>query len=257
MKVKKKNKRAFTIVELLCIIVILGVLSTMAIVGSYNLINKANKVHQDQQENTVIMAAKTYIQKDNSIAPKVIGESKNIKIKTLKDNNYLKEDIKDKNGKSCMKDSYVRVYKLDNKEYSYIAYLYCGDEKVPDIEEIPTPKIEIYYSDLKNNKLEENKTNSFENSKFNIQMTGGVTKGGNSLELNTYSYTISILNDQKEYIEVYNSEEINANRKTSITITKELKEYLNNEKTQSIKINVTASNTIGGVLELSSYIQNN
>lgn len=257
MKVKKENKRAFTIIELLCIIVILGVLSAIAIVGSYNLINRANSVHKDQQENTVIMATKSYIQKDNSIAPKIVGESKNIKIQTLRDNNYLKEDIKDNNGKSCMKDSYVRVYKIGNTEYTYIAYIYCGDDKVPEVEEIPTPKIEVYYTDLNNNKLDDNKTNSFDEVKFNIKINGGVTKGGNSLELNTYSYTISILNNQKDYIEVFNSKDINANRKTNITISEKLKEYLDNEKLSSIKINVTATNTIGGILELTSYLQNN
>lgn len=256
MKVKNKNKRAFTIVELLCIIVILGVLSTMAIVASYNLINKANDVHADQQENTIIMATKDYIQKDNSNAPKVVGESRNIKVSDLKENKFLKEDIKDSEGNSCMKESYVRIYKLSNTEYSYLAYIYCGNEKKPETEEVPTPTIEISYNDLKNNTIKNNKVNSIKDAKFNLKVGGGTTKGGNQIELNTYSYTISILNDTNEYIEIYDSKDINANKKSNIVITKKLKEYLE-EDTTSVRINIQATNIIGGVLELTSYLQNN
>ena len=43
--------------------------------------------------------------------------------------NYLKEDIKNDKGQSCMKESFVRVFKLGQTDYSYTAYVYCGDEK--------------------------------------------------------------------------------------------------------------------------------
>ena len=67
------------------------------------------------------------------------------------------EDIKNSKGESCMENSYVRVYKLSKTEYTYTTYLYCGNEEVPEIENVPRPIVTGKFTDssgeVKNEKL--------------------------------------------------------------------------------------------------------
>ena len=96
------------------------------------------------------MAAESYLQANRNLLPKSIGETTIITINNLKEANYLKEDIKDGNGRSCMekdnsgKDkSYVVVSKKSATKYTYKAYLYCGNDIVPAKEQIATPTINV------------------------------------------------------------------------------------------------------------------
>ena len=53
MKIARTNKqikKGFTLVELLCVIVILGVISTMAIAGISNLISKSKEEKNNQNK---------------------------------------------------------------------------------------------------------------------------------------------------------------------------------------------------------------
>lgn len=254
-KVKSKIV-GFSLIELLCAIAILGVLTAMAIVGSYRLINKARSSRLDQQEKTLIIATREYIQRNREASPKVIGESRNITLKSLKDRGYIKDDIYDSYNNSCMENSYIRVYKLSKNEFTYLAYFYCGDKKVPDVEEIPTPTVKVYYVDSNNKKYEYGDIDNLGSLKFNIELSGGFTFNNNPLELDKYSYSIYV-KEKDEYEEVFNSLEINANRNEHITISKSLEEYIKDNKITSVKIKVNATNTIGGVIELNSYIQKN
>ena len=252
--INKNKKTGFTLVELLCAIVILGILSTIIVYSSYKLIAKTKKDSFDSQERLLIETTKSYIQEERDKAPKVLGESKNITLIELKDKNYLKDDVVDYNGNSCMKNSYVRVYKLDNKDYTYLAYIYCGSDK-SDIEEVPTPTIKVGYRDSKYNNVDE--IDSIINSKFYIELTGGISFNGNLLDINKYKYEIFIKNKKNdEYTSIYNSDFIIANRKQNISLVKDFKDYLEDDDIYSLKLKVYTENTVGGVLELSSYIQN-
>ena len=254
-KVKSKIV-GFSLIELLCAIAILGVLIAMAIVGSYKLINKARNSRMDLQEKTLIIATREYIQRDREASPKAIGESRNIPLSTLKDRGYIKEDIKDSYDNSCMENSYMRVYKLSKNEFTYLAYLYCGDTKVPDVEEVPAPTVKVYYVDSDNKKYEYGDIDDLSSLKFNIELSGGATFNNNPLELDKYSYVVYV-KEKDEYKEVFNSKEVNANRNEHIYISKSLEEYVKDNKITSVKIKVNATNTIGGVIELNSYIQKN
>ena len=118
----KRNNNAFSLVELLAVVVILGILASIGVGVVSNLIDKAEQDKIDSQKNTVTMSAQTYMQNNKNLVPKIIGESSIIIVSDLRKTNYLTEDIKNEKGESCMEKSYVRVYKLSNTEYTYTTF---------------------------------------------------------------------------------------------------------------------------------------
>ena len=143
----KNNRKGFSLVELLAVVVILGLLAAIGIVATNSLIDRSKAEKMDSQKNTVTMSAQTYMQNNKNLVPKIIGETSVIKVSDLRASKYLTEDIKNEKGESCMEKSYVRVYKLSNTEYTYTTFLYCGSEEVPADEVVPSPVITAKFSD--------------------------------------------------------------------------------------------------------------
>ena len=106
---KKVDNKAFSLVELLAVVVILGIISIMGISATSMLAEKARESEMDSNKNVITMAAQTYLQNNKSLVPKVIGETKNIRVIEFRNANYLTENIKNSKGESCMENSYVRV----------------------------------------------------------------------------------------------------------------------------------------------------
>ena len=120
-----KNNKGFTLVELLAVVTILGILSSIAIIGVSKLIDKSKKDADEQQKQTLIMAAKSYFQDNRSMLPREDGTSRDVTVVVLKNNKYLKEDIKNSKKESCMNDNTkVTITKSGNK-YTYEASLNC------------------------------------------------------------------------------------------------------------------------------------
>lgn len=78
-------RKGFTMIELLAAIVILGILSVTAIVAVTRLTEKARKEDERQYEQTLKMAAESYMQANPSELPKVIGETTFVTAKELKE----------------------------------------------------------------------------------------------------------------------------------------------------------------------------
>ena len=120
-----KNNKGFTLVELLAVVTILGILSSIAIIGVSKLIEKSKNDADEQQKQTLIMAAKSYFQDNRSMLPREDGTSRDVTVVVLKNNKYLKEDIKNSKKESCMNDNTkVTITKSGNK-YTYEASLNC------------------------------------------------------------------------------------------------------------------------------------
>ena len=246
--------KGFTLVELLCAIVILGVLITASIVAVSKVINTAKEDEKAVQEQLLTKSCESYIQHFTDETPKAIGEVKRISLKKLYDSNYLKDIIKNSKGESCMINSYVRVYKLSDKEYVYIPYIYCGDDKVPEIEDVYKPTINMYFATNDNSK--DNKIfNDLDNAYIYMDITGGTTKGGNPIAIDTYSFTISIKDSYGKELEVYSSEDIYANRKNNLNVKEKISDYVKIKDFNYISINVIVKNVMGGVGEVTTTTQ--
>ena len=120
-----KNKKGFTLIEILAAVTILGVLSIVAVVSVNKIIQKSKMNHYTTAEDNLEMAGQSYVQQNRSILPKVIGQKVKIPLKTLVNKNYI-EPIKDYSDNECdMDNSYVQIFKYSRNDYSYLAFLDC------------------------------------------------------------------------------------------------------------------------------------
>jgi prepilin-type N-terminal cleavage/methylation domain-containing protein len=247
---RKNARRGFTLVELLAVIVILGILSMIGIASVSKLISKSKQTYLEQQEKNISMAAESYLQANTNAKPKSIGDSVNLSIKDLKSSNYLKEDITNSNGDSCMSNSFVRVYKYSKSEYSYTAYLYCGDDEVPDTIEVPSPTISVLLTDSSGNKNDQAVFDNVKSAVLKINMTGGSINDGSLVAIDGYYFSISTKSSASdEYTEVYNSGTLSANGKDSLSVNKTIGDYVNLTGDTYVSIKVVVTNVSGGKTE--------
>ena len=121
------KKNGFTLIELLAAVVILGILSVIAIAGVSHLKDNAKKEDKEMYEQTLKMAAESYMQANKSALPKAVGGKATLTAEFLAEKKYLKEN----------KGGYVVVEKKTNTKYIYEVN---GDKDPPeDIDEC-TPK---------------------------------------------------------------------------------------------------------------------
>ena len=169
----KKNKRGFTLIEILAAITILGIITGIAYVSISNIIGKGKQEHYKTAEDSMTLAGQTYAQTNRDVLPKAVGQKTKVYLSTLVEKKYI-QPISDYNNKDCnLTESYVEIYKYSQNDYTYTAYLKCpnySNEK--DIEE-KTPNIEAEFI------IDE------ENSKADAK----VTFTGNE-KLKSYSYII-------------------------------------------------------------------
>ena len=246
---KKMSSKGFTMVELLAAITILGIVTLVAIKGVSGLIERAKNERFIQQEKTLSLAAESYIQANSRLKPKTIGESRLIEVRDLRKANYLKEDIVNEKGESCMQNSVVRVYKLSKTEYTYYPALYCGDETRPAEITPPTPNVNAYFTDatLKNKNTDGVLTLSdVSKARLIIDMNGGTTSGGDNIAVDGYSYSIDAVDDTGRRT-VFDSGSLSANRKTSLSISFDLNDYIDLSSRTDFYVKVSVTNVYGGV----------
>ena len=241
-KEQKNNIKTFTIVELLAVIVILGLLAFVGISALSKYIEKTKNESDKKAKQTLLSATKLYLQNNKDITPKSIGEYKIITAKELKNNNYLKSTLKNIKGESCINESFVRVYKSENRDYSSVAYLYCGKEKRPNNIETITPVI---------TKFDFSNSNDVTEANFIVKMEGS-EDNNNSLEIDSYNFIISTKSENDtEYQEIYNSGTVPGNHNIKINKTYKLVDYIDISTTTSVEVNLTIINEQGGITSIS------
>lgn len=114
-----KNQKAFTIVELLTAVVILGVLSTLAIVGVGNVISNSHKKYNESQVKLLIAAAQTYYTDNKSLLPTLTFTQKKVTLQTLIDNNYIEPLVDYKKEPYDTQKSYAYVTRMAVGKYAY------------------------------------------------------------------------------------------------------------------------------------------
>ena len=231
----KKINSGFSLVELLAVIVIIGILSTVSIVAYNRYISKSRDEAYIQNRNNLVVAAKSYIQANKKQAPKAVGDSVTIKLSTLQSNNYFFGDVLSENGDVC-NDAYVTVYKYDSNNYSYLPHI-CSDGGSG--EETISPVIQdINFSE----------NNEFNNAyvKFEIWGNNASSEDEVSAKIISYNYNIYADSGTGEYRNIFSSGAISVkNKKVLSSKTVNLTPYINITEQNKIKISITAVNEYG------------
>ena len=120
---RKTNQKGFTMVELLGVIVIMGILTTIAVPAVTKYITKAQKASEETMLKSVYEATKDYMMKEDVIIKK--DDSIDIKVNSLVDKQYVETlfDPKDKN-KKCTNDNSVVTVKRTSEAKDIPIYEY-------------------------------------------------------------------------------------------------------------------------------------
>ena len=119
------NKKAFTLIELLAVIVILGILATIAVPTIVGVINNSKESTLDEQKNVIENAASNW-GTDNF--RKLPSTSCYLSIDFLRKEGYLESDkdvidpTTDEEMKGCVKVE----YESENNQYKYTYTDTCG-----------------------------------------------------------------------------------------------------------------------------------
>lgn len=244
MQVKKNNKKKITLVELLCLVVILVTFLAMGIVSLSDFVVKTRENQKYIKERLSIKATKNYLKDNKFLKPAFIGESAIIKLEKLKSENYLKTNLKNSNNELCMKNSYVRVYKHAGSEYVYTPYIFCNSKNIY-FESITEPIIDISFLKENNKELKDGKITL--KDKFKIIISGGINTDGKYLDIDSYSFIVSSkIGTEKDFIENYNSSLINVNYENEVEVVKDFYDYVTDIRVEKVKLDVKVRNVAGG-----------
>jgi len=120
------DRKAFTLVEIIAAIAIMGILMGVVIASFGSSLRKSHDNHCQQQVDMVIVAGRDYFNDKKTELPLDIGSEKCINLGYLQNNSYI-EAIKDYSGGLCnTTNSKVCAMKITGSNYYYTGYLDCG-----------------------------------------------------------------------------------------------------------------------------------
>lgn len=130
MKNLLKNNKGLTLVELLAVIVIIGILSSLAVTAISKLLDRSTENYYKDQEDNIALAAQSYTNDNRNLLPFKTTAPDNttiIGLRKLITNGYIKT-VKDKSGDDCdITNSYVTITKNSTEDYTYKTHLKCNN----------------------------------------------------------------------------------------------------------------------------------
>ena len=131
----KTNKRGFTVVELLVVLVILGILITLAYISVSKYLNQARSTTYEDFEKNITSGVTNYLIDHTGSIPNE-GESLVVDVEKLVCEGYI-DNLQDprESSKTCNLESYAIVKRNANTGYNmdidYEACLVCAGYKSP------------------------------------------------------------------------------------------------------------------------------
>lgn len=120
-----KNKKGFTLIEVLGVVIILAILLLISVPQIVKYINKGKVNYYVSIENEMRTAGANYMEDYRALLPRQVGHIKVVTLNNLVENKYI-DDVKDENGDKCT--GQVAVKKTKKDSYEYYSCLICGED---------------------------------------------------------------------------------------------------------------------------------
>ena len=124
-----KSKKAFTIIELLAVILLLSLLMIIAIPTVMKYMKKGTESYYKSLESEIKAAGAEYVQSYRSLLPQNVHHTKVINLSELESNKYI-DPVKDEKGNACI--GQVVIEKIKRDSYDYHGCLKCSDYYTSD-----------------------------------------------------------------------------------------------------------------------------
>ena len=115
---KKRNRKAFTLVEMLAVIGLIALLSLVTVNVLINQFNKLKKDLNEKQIDLIYSAAKSYVNDNVDDYPKVMGKYYCVTLNSLINKGYLSDNLVDAINDSKL-DKNFSVKVIVDSEISY------------------------------------------------------------------------------------------------------------------------------------------
>lgn len=126
-----KNKKGFTLIEVLAVVVIMGLLITLIVPNILGDVDTGKSEYNLKLEGQLKLSGKTYYSEHKSDLPTIMnGKSyAYITVPEMKTKNYITNEFVDADGNECSPSYvYVRQKTYNSDEYEYVPCLVCQDK---------------------------------------------------------------------------------------------------------------------------------
>lgn len=121
---REKEKRGFTMIELLAVLVILGIIMVIAVPSVVSYLQSARSDYYDQLEESVKTVGQEYFSDHRSLMPRENGQIFSVNIQDLITEGYTTEILDSDGNDTCTGNVYVK--RLATADFEYHACIQCG-----------------------------------------------------------------------------------------------------------------------------------
>ena len=118
------NKKGFTIIELLAVILVVSILLIIAVPTILKFMKKGTSAYYTSLESELKVAGADYVETYRSLLPQYIDHVRVISLEELVDNKYI-DPVVDEKGNACT--GQVAIKKIKQDSYEYYSCLRCGE----------------------------------------------------------------------------------------------------------------------------------
>ena len=129
-----KDKKGFTLIEIIAAVIILGIISITALITYTNSMKDFRDSYYESLSRTVMESGREFFEDNRNYRPSTIFSAQKVPISLLESRSYI-DDIKDYNGHNCDRSSYVIAIKTGRNDFIYHTCLVCSEDTFSNMDD--------------------------------------------------------------------------------------------------------------------------